>query len=69
MDEPKITVPIDIAAYDRLVSALGLQPGTYTVVATSDKVTIQGVYVDYQFARYPEMTGLPGYTPGKEREL
>lgn len=42
-------IEIDGAAFDRLTD--NLKPGTYTIVATEDRVTISGLYVDYVLLR------------------
>ncbi len=42
-------IEIDGAAFDRLID--NLKSGTYTIIATDDRVTISGTYVDYVLLR------------------
>lgn len=42
-------VEINTAAFDRLAD--DLKPGTYTITATEDRITISGLYVEYVLVR------------------
>ena len=54
-----MTIPIDEAAFNRLVSTL--KPGSFTVMATDNGVTIKGVYVDYLWTSANNFSGMKAH--------